>query len=178
MKQREIVRAIGQNAARIWLGDLPTRFTFEASDWLTHSINMKNRTGPTVSRSAGLRLKIHAFSGQLGAVFVPQEGEALTVKVGIADLRIPGLSTRKGIPPQYAQVIMDEVIKTAGEIDSLGAGILEFNHGGFDPVWSNERVFRVLARSVLLLLAPDLEDTQEGQILAVVARGIESFRND
>lgn len=176
MKQREIVQKIGKAGVHVWLGNLPARFSFEPTDWLTHSIEMKHTAAYDTPRRAGLRLLIHDRSGQLGVEYIPQIAESLTVRVGIGDQEIPKLMVRKGIHAQYARTILDEVIKTAGEIEFLGAGTLEFVHGAFDPVYSSKKIFAVLARTTLLLLDPALEDVQEDSILAVVAQGIDSYR--
>ena len=175
MKQREIAQTIGPAGVRVWLGNLPEQFSFEPSDWLIHIFDKVNPTGTGQARCAGLRLRIHDFSGYLGVNFVPQESEILTAKIGIADLAIPGLQVRKGIPTKYAQVIMNEVVQIGEQIDFLESGTLEFKHGGYDPTYSSPQIFRMLAKGVLLLLAPDLEDASEEQISAVVAKAIKDF---
>ena len=173
MRAREITGITLQKiGVHIWLGSLPERFSYETSDWLTYSIDMKKSAAFTESRSVGLRLRLHDFSGLLGATFIPQEDKALRIKVGVADLEIPGLLIRKGIPADFAQVVMDEAVRTAGEFDFLGTGTLEFSHGGFDPVYSSEKLFRFLAQGILWLLDPNLEAAQDEQIIAVVDRSI------
>jgi hypothetical protein len=172
MRQREIAQTIGPAGVRVWLGNLPEQFSFEPSNWLIHVFDKKRSPSSGQSRYAGLRLRIHDFSGHLGAFFVPQEDEVLTVKIGIADLAIAGLQIRKGIPAKYAQVIMNEVVQTVDQIDFRESGTVEFKHGGYDPVYSNTEIFRMLTRGVLMLLAPDLEDTSEEQILTLVAEAI------
>jgi hypothetical protein len=177
MKQREFSQTLGH----IWLGILPERFLYAPVDFLTCALNRSTLPETDEIRCACLRLTIHNWnhsSGVIGTRYTPQKTEQLVIRVPAdsANPEPPINPTKLGHPLRFSRIILDEAIKTLEQENLPASGTLEFICGSYHPAHSNEKIFRILTKTALLLLDPVLDEASEEEIFATVTRVIEENR--
>jgi hypothetical protein len=179
MKQLKIDHELGT----IWLGILPEPYSYPAEELLAYTVQQTQPSEIKDERRACLKVTVHGWNhstGLLGMNFVPQDTTQLDIRVGVlSKAMIPNAPVQIGLTKTHAQGVLDELIMYLAQNDILGSGTLTVNHAAYDPIYSNDRFFRALAKSALLLLNFGQGGTvDENEIIATVEESIkDAFAN-
>jgi hypothetical protein len=174
MKQLEIRCRLGV----IWLGILPETYSYKAADSLTGLVPDTVSSEIKEERCVCLKLTIHGWNHSTGVVgmhFVPRDSAQLDIRISMSspNCTSPDSPVQIGLSKEYAHVVLKELLQRLDQDNRLGSGILTVSHGAYDPAYSNETIFRVLARCALLFLDPKWDDSTEDEIIAAVLEVIQ-----
>jgi hypothetical protein len=121
----------------------------------------------TTTRAAGQRIGIRLFLpgfadsfGALGAQFTPLEQNETMIRVAYNQPK-KYMAVSSGLPESFADVVLMQAEKDLTANKSLGSGVLLFDRARYDNAHSTSFIFRILTRSVLLLLSSETPQTSE-----------------
>jgi hypothetical protein len=150
------VREFSISMGRIWVNQLPKNRQYEPSSFKQG--NLPRRPSTTAQhRSVCAKIRIHDTSGILGARFIPARTNSLTIKIGVLEVYDPQRIIQIGLTNTLAQVVLDESMNFASDLEYLGSGTLLFDHATYDNI-SGGFVYRLLTRSILRLMNPQTDD--------------------
>jgi hypothetical protein len=79
----------------------------------------------------------------------------LSIQIAVRDTKAGNSPVSAGLPKQFAEVVLDEIVKSLQEVSLIGRGRIIVNHASWDIISSSKYIFRLLARSIVYLLHMD-----------------------